>query len=324
MPHSDRIKRKNALLLAQLADPDAPCLDLAALDDATIGQIAHLAEQHGVLPVDARKLAGRLPAERGDDIRLRVGQSMLLEHKRHAVSNGLEQAGVAFAVVKGPVFARLLYDNPADRPFTDIDVLVRHGDMDKVGPVMREQGFSADRKESWDNSERDEEFKWTLADNRSVLFELHGNLVHYPMLRRRVSFGYKELVSAGRGDPEAPQALLSTAIVHAACGHKFHRLQMIVDVLQAARRLPDDRVDDFVRVARELGFALEAAVSLSLAGSLFGDHRVAKMPERFGASVLAAIGRRLISPGTILQVAAPAHRGSWTRRKTFRMLQYIA
>src|SRR5690606_27819354 len=144
-------------------------------------------------------------------------------------------------------------------------------DLERASDVMRERGFQPERNEIWDNSQRNMEFKWTLAQNRSVLFELHTDLVHYPRLRRRVSFGYEELLAAGQGDPEAPEALLCVAIVHASCGHKFHRLQMVVDVLQAARRLPDDRIDTFVRIARKLRFGMEAAVSLSLASRLFED-----------------------------------------------------
>lgn len=318
------VSKETASLLLRLADPDAPPIDLDAIDDLTIEQLANLAERHGVLSIIGRKLAGRRPVAAEPGMRLGIGQAMLLEAMAKTVITSLRAAGVDCAIVKGPVFSRRLYDHRADRLFTDIDLLFHRAHLEKACDVMIREGFQAERKAVWDNSHRDMEFKWTRADNHSILFELHGNLVHYPLLRRRVSFGYEELVLAGQGDTEAPEALLCAAIVHAACGHKFHRLQMVVDILQAARRLPDDRVDGFVRAARGLGFALEAAVSLSLAGRLFSDHRVAMLGDRFGATASSRLGRRLISPDTAIQAADPRHRGSRARRKAFRLVQYLS
>lgn len=311
-----------ALLLPQLADPLRRAQEIAQPEGAALEKLYTLASGHGVLPILERKL-GLRATEAGPDTALRVGQTLLLEQKAERVSAALREAGVRFAIVKGPTFARLLYENPADRPFTDIDLLLHPTDLDRASEVMRERGFQLEQNEVWDNSQRNMEFKWTLVQNRSVLFELHTNLVHYPRLRRRVSFGYEELLAAGQGDGEAPEALLSVAIIHASCGHKFHRLQMVVDVLQAARRLPDDRIDNFVHAAQKLRFSMEAAVSLSLAGRLFEDRRATMIAKRLGGGALSAIGCRLISPDCAIQALDPRHRGSWTRRKAFRLIQYL-
>lgn len=314
---------ETASLLLRLADPDADPIDLGGIDDLAIEQLVYLADRHGVLSTVGRKLAGRLPAAVGAGMRLRTGQAMLLESLSKNVVANLRKTSVHCEIVKGPIFSRLLYGYPSDRPFTDIDLLVYPAHLKKAHDTMISEGFQAERKAVWDNSHRDMEFKWTLKDNRSILFELHGNLVHYPLLRRRVSFGYEELVTAGQADTKAPEALLSVAIIHAACGHKFHRLQMIVDILQAARRLPDDKVAGFISMAKELRFDLEAAVGLSLAGRLFADSRVEMIGDQFGANLPTRIGRRLISPDVAIQAAASHHRGSRARRKLFRLVQYF-
>ncbi len=317
------VSKETASLLLRLADPDAPPIDLGGVDDQAIERLTKLAERHGVLSIVWRKLAGRVPVSAVAGMRLRMGQSMLLESLSKTVAAKMTKAGVDCATVKGPVFSHLLYDHRADRPFTDIDFLLHPAHLNKASDVLMREGFQAEQKAIWGNSHRDMEFKWTLTDNPSVLFELHGNLVHYPLLRRRVSFGYKEIVAVGQGDTAAPEALLSVAIIHASCGHKFHRLQMVVDILQAARRLPDEKITGFVRTAEKLGFGLEASVSLSLAGSLFADHRVVMLGDQFGANTSTRIGRRLISPDVATQAADPRHRGSWARRKAFRMVQYL-
>ena len=318
------VSQELALLLCRLADPEDSSSGQIAISNGAVDQLIGLASGHGVLPIVLRKLRRQAPAAARADMTLRIGQALLLERKAEAVCAKLRDAGVAFSIVKGPVFAQRLYEFQADRPFTDIDILISPDDLAPASNIMRDEGFRPDRKDFWDNSHRDMEFKWTLADNRSVLFELHTNLVHYPRLRRRVSFGYEELVDAGRGDPLAPEALLCVAIVHASCGHKFHRLQMIIDVLQAGRRLPDEKIEDFIDAAKRIRLAPEAAVTLSLAGRLFQDHRIAMLANHFGNGPVSRIGRRLITPDAAIQASDPRHRGSWIRRKTFRLLQYLA
>ncbi len=71
------------------------------------------------------------------------------------------------------------------------------------------------------------------------MVEVQGNMVHYPALRRRLSFGYAELKAASPGDEQSAVAMLLIAVVHALGGHKFHRLLFAVDIAQAARRISD-------------------------------------------------------------------------------------
>ena len=140
----------------------------------------------------------------------------------------------------------------------------------KANAALPSLGFVALTKQIWDKSDSNQEYKWGRSDNPNILIELHGNLVHYASFRRLLSYSYTDLLRAGDGDPNAPAALLMTAIVHAACGHKFHRLQFAVDIVQAARALPDADIPLLERGAREIGAELELAVSLNLAGQIFG------------------------------------------------------
>ena len=49
--------------------------------------------------------------------------------------------------------------------------------------------------------------------------------------------GFKELRAIDGDETDTPAALLTIAIVHASGGHKFHWLQLCVDVLQGVRVL---------------------------------------------------------------------------------------
>lgn len=316
------LSAEDSALLARLADPESPAATLAP-DQAE--RLTAAAEAHGVGPILRRKLGRRAadPARETRDV-LRIGQSLRLARKAETVGAALKAAGFAFSAVKGPVFARRLYAHAADRPFTDIDLLLRPEDLEPAGAVMREAGFRLHAKPMMDNARRDLEYKWSLVGDDTVFFELQGDLVHYPRLRRRASFGLAALLRFGAGDPEAPEALLATAIVHGTLSHKLHKLQMLVDVLQAARRLPEASAEGFVRQAQDSGLALEAALALNLAGAVFADPAVSALAARFPESGLLRLGRRLVTPEAALKAAEARKGASWARRKGFRMLQYLA
>ena len=233
-------------------------------------------------------------------------------------------AGISAAVVKGPVFAERLYKIPADRPFTDIDLLMSPENLSKANAILPSLGFVALTKDVWDRSDSNQEYKWGRRDNPNVLIELHGNLVHYASFRRLLSYSYDELLLAGGGDPDAPTALLMTAVIHAACGHKFHRLQFAVDIVQAARALSDADLPTLDRAASAIGAELELAVSLNLAGELFGDERVLDLSARFSPGTTGRLSRRLVSPAAIHNAMSTSGGISHARRKAFRALQLLS
>lgn len=55
----------------------------------------------------------------------------------------LADAGIASIVLKGPTFARWLYDDPRDRPYTDTDLLISPDDLERAREVLAGEGFTA-------------------------------------------------------------------------------------------------------------------------------------------------------------------------------------
>lgn len=55
----------------------------------------------------------------------------------------LRDAGVESILLKGPTFARWLYDDPRDRPYTDADLLVSPDDLAAARAAFAEHGFTA-------------------------------------------------------------------------------------------------------------------------------------------------------------------------------------
>lgn len=316
--------------LARLADPEAAVPDAVLADRAVLGRLLAAAEAHGVLPIVGRKLRAAGVSGLPDQVTalledahralvLATGQSMLLDHHARRLRQRFTAAGVVAATVKGADFADHLYRQRSDRPYTDVDFLVAPDDLARANRIVAEAGFSRPRKR-WDNSARDQEYKWFLDGNAKVLVELHGNLVHYPALRRRLSFGHADYLAASTASERVGRLLV--AVVHGACGHKFHRLNLLVDVLQAVRRLTgaDEAILD--AVAARLGTRLEVAVTLGLVGELFGEARATRLAARHLDHRAVRLGHRLITPATVLAAPAGSVR-SRLRRHAFRQLQQL-
>jgi hypothetical protein len=209
----------------------------------------------------------------------------------------------------------------SDRPFTDIDLLVEAADHEGVPSALDRAGFRRMRKVFFDRSEASEEQKWVLPEISAVLVELHSNLVRYPALRRKVSFDYQQLAACGHGDPEAPIGLFFTAAVHAALGHKFHQLRMLVDVLQAWRQLGQEEKRSLSKVARALGTEMETALCLKLISDLLEAPDARDAAASLAATPAARAALMLVDAPTLL--AAPHSRVSWIRRHAFRLAQHM-
>ena len=321
-------------LLLRYADPEAAVVeDLSA---KTLSALLDNAEFHGILPIMLRKLQERgdaqLPPDQGLRDRLEylrqkatiaTGQSMLLQYHGDRIMKGLAADNVPARIVKGPVFARKLYRNVADRPFTDIDILVEPANLARANRVIAACGFELGSNEA--ESYELQEFKWLEKENSSLLVELHGDLVHDTGMRRRLSLGFPELRAIDGEATDTPAALLTIAIVHAAGGHKFHRLQLCVDVLQGVRALQSPEAEArLFDAARMTGIELELAIVLDVTGQLFDESRALELAGRIKPDLSIRLARRLIPTNTLLGVNSRDRLGSRLRRDAFRWIQRLA
>ena len=326
--------RRSHALLCSLADPEADAPSPSNLDPPIVDDVVVAADGHGVLTTVARKLreaqfdVGTLPKhgrriveQLEDRATIVVGQTMLLEHYSSRIMRRFAAERIRAAIVKGPVFADRLYRNRFERPFTDVDILINPGSASVAGAILTDEGFEGQRRGYWDTSERKREFQWRLAANKSIMIELHENLVHSPALRHRVSFALDDFVGISHDQTDSAAVLLIIAIIHASCGHKFHRLRMLVDVLQAVRALPPRDVPVFEAGVAQLAIELETVVALGLISALFGDPRARELAATFGETFASRIGSRLITTASILDAVPTASPESRLRRHAFRWLQ---
>ena len=320
-------------LLCQLADPQKPAPSTEELLSFDPQQLFDAITHHGIAPVALPKLVETLPQEPPyvgliDSMResqfLANAHCLNLEAVAKRVMLAIDRAGLQATLVKGPVFTVALYDRASDRPFTDVDILVHRSAAREIGVLLKDAGFNRRGHRIWHRSASNLAQKWVGRDDPSVLVELHGNLVHYAGLRRRVSFGYDEYRTAS-GNGEFPAvANFMTAVIHASAGHKFHRLQLLVDVLQALRRLDETDVEHLVRVLPQLRARLEVLLCLDLVDVLFDEPAAKRVMERLSAGRDYRHSRRLVTADAIIDTWSDTGRRSKVRRHAFRWMQHIA
>jgi hypothetical protein len=309
-------------LLCRLSDPEAAAFAVPA--DA-VDPLLRLARGHNVLPVVTRKLAaqhstGELRVAQSE-LTVLVGLSMHLRGIAAKVDRYIADKQLEAVIVKGPVFARQIYPTPSDRPFTDIDIMVAPAARAPIGELLTSLGYRLFLKPLLDHTEQNQEEKWIQPDMDALLIEVHGNLVHYQGLRRRISFGYAEFMQSGQGNASAGLPQFFVAVVHASLGHKFHQLRLLVDVLQAFRHLSSGEVAELPEMSRRLGLALEARLCLELIAELFDVPGAGAAAGRIVGGSASSLATRLVDGAAVL--AAPAAFLSKVRRHSFRGLQRI-
>ena len=322
-----RMKR----LLCQLADPQSPPPAILDLENIDLGLLLSAARYHCVEPVVWRKLkqtrissfgnANVLVQDIADQQFAANARAMDLEARGDGLCKKLRGAKVRAVLVKGADFAGALYPVRADRPFTDIDILVHEKDQQAAEAVLQQAGYRQMFKPLLDRSAIYREQKWADGNDRGVLVELHQNLVHDSVLRRRVSFGYREHLLVCNGTQTTANARFFIAVVHACAGHKLHKLQLLVDVLQAIRALQPREMTGISEHAKKLGVGLEAGLCCKLAYALFGEPAAAGIAGSLPEGRIARLASGIVTPNTILDAFEDWFAMSKLRRHTFRLVQ---
>jgi hypothetical protein len=308
--------------LLHCADPRGSRLDAPRrmLAPGAARELVTQAEAHGVLPAVLRNFTplsadpalGGVAAEA--QARYRGARAFVLLLRSEHEGLAAAAAGLPMAVIKGPVFARMLYPRPELRTFTDIDVLVAPAAAPRLATLLTARGFAlADEA----GAAVRREWKWVNRENPSLMIEVHTDVVHAPSLRAGLSLTYDDLAE----DAETPAGCLLIAIVHGAFSHGFERLQHVVDVCQAARALAtaeDER--RFETLVERTSARYAAAVSLDLAGRAFAEPRCQQIAQALGPQRRVRMARWLIDRSVLTSTKTRRRVIHSWRRQAFREL----
>jgi hypothetical protein len=303
----------------------------------------NVADAHGVLPAVTRNLrkiltcigARSIGSDPDADVLIRrtlaalderlvlvTGHSLLLAHHERRITSAIRKKGLDGFAIKGPVFARRLYENVSDRSFTDIDILVSPQSLRATAEILYRLGF-VEAQSSHKECSVQSEFKWLLSGNDAILVEIQTDLVHSNVSDSRLHLTFADMQVAGNGNPEDATALLLVAAVHGIAGHQFERLQPAVDVLQAVRE-QGGAIDEtrLIRAASATGAKEAVQTALDVVAGIFDEPQASRLANLLKPSRWRRLRAGLLSPAVVLRSQAiNAGRDSWRRRSVRKLVR---
>lgn len=239
------------------------------------------------------------------------------------VVSTMRARGVHPLVIKGPAVARWLYNDPGERPFNDIDLLVDPASYDAAARCLAELGFRDERAGLRTNEQHpNEESAWLRISDREVWVELHHKLALIPVSPdvawERLSADPQPLTIAGiEIDTPNPAAHLVILALHAT-HHGVEHAKPLNDLRRAIRRIDASTWHMASTLATELGAAgavreglqlvdggLELADRLGLAGDA---PRAARLHARGAPPTAIGIERLVTTSGMRGRLALIASR----------------
>jgi hypothetical protein len=215
-----------------------------------------------VTPADAR--GARLDVGRVQDFR-----RLALDSALGDVIRALAARGARPLLIKGPAFASWLYDDPRERPYGDIDLLVAPERFAAAENVLSELGF-----ESWASRTRPSERsahheEWIRPGTLPVAVELHHTLrllpASPPLVWQRLTEGARTIQVGGTAVavPSEPASALIVAL-HAA-QHADRQSKSARDLRHALERVDMETWRAAASLADQLGASTAFAAGLRLA-----------------------------------------------------------
>lgn len=104
--------------------------------------------------------------------------ALACERQLKEILSAFQHEEIQFIVLKGIAAAWSLYPDPAMRPVSDIDILVRPGDVAKSGIILEHLGYSCSNKCSRISLERYHEEKYLRDKSKDCTVEIQWNI--YP------------------------------------------------------------------------------------------------------------------------------------------------
>jgi len=187
-----------------------------------------------------------------------VGTLLALDAVTAEVADDFERAGISVVLLKGPTISRWLYDAPGERPYDDIDVLVRERELRAAEDVLRRGGFRFVH-DDWHGR------IWLRGP---INVDLHGRIVGLgaePDQVFEAVLGSSERFPLGRGSIRMPSSAMRALLIalHAA-QHGPDLPHPLEDLRRAVARLPGETWEEAADLAGELDARRAFATGLDL------------------------------------------------------------
>lgn len=244
--------------------------------------LLELADEHRVQGVLAKRLEeanfGGVPAHAREKLQTRMRAQHLFTLSMTAelfrILKEFSQAHIDSLLVKGPVISSLAYGDPAMRSYVDLDLVLRHRDIQVAARRMLAMGFDPDVPESAILAGKIPGEYLFYRPGTQRLVELHTECTfrYYPKpMRCEELFARKQMVLLdGR---EVPALSLEDELVlnciHGA-KHFWERLMWVADVAAVVTRHPEIDWNRVRSAAADVGAERMLRVGILMGALLFG------------------------------------------------------
>lgn len=223
---------EQAALPTRIPTPEWP-RELTELRQLRLTGIAIAAHEAGALLLDGDQAPALTETHR--DAML---QALSIERRLLEVSRVFDEAGIRFAVLKGPALAHAFYPSPSWRPYGDLDLLVAPHDWQRACGILSDQEFYRELPEPAEGF--DDRFgKAAVYRGGGIEIDVHRRIVVGPhghwMKPEELLEGTRPISIGGRTLQRLDDAnAFLNACVHASLGWNPPLLLPIRDVLQIA------------------------------------------------------------------------------------------
>jgi hypothetical protein len=188
----------------------------------------------------------------------------------------LDDAGIAYALLKGPALAETVYTRPDLRSYGDIDLLVDAANFERAVDSLEASGATLIER-NWDLIAAMGKGELNLVHPLGVPIDLHWSALYDAPLR--AAFAWRDSAVLERRTPQviagtevfvlSPEDQLLHLCMH-ACLAGLHRLSWLQDIRLAASRTTIDW-DSFTRRSTESGLDLVVSVAFDRVRQCLGD-----------------------------------------------------
>ncbi len=226
-------------------------------------------------------VGGRVPSavwrQFEEDYYNTLSSNVLLETEMVRVTDRLAAAGIDRLLLKGAVLGELLYPDPALRPSSDIDVMVRHEQLTQAQAILHELGYTIQPGRQLDfqlTRSYDIPFVRAAADGQPVLLELHWHLAEPGLFDLDAATLWARARQMEVHHHPLPTLSLEDLLLHLTIHirkHRFVGLRWLVDVSELLRGYGEALDWDYLtRTARRAGAGTLFYVTLHLSQELMG------------------------------------------------------
>jgi putative nucleotidyltransferase-like protein len=259
--------------------PDGLVGLLDGIDATSLAAAARAHRISNIVYVSCKGLPGengRLASSLSEMYRRNAGRRITAGEDLRVLSRALDEAGIRFLAVKGPVVSELLYPRSDLRAFWDLDLVVSHESLWDAVETMRAAGCSGLTSESRAGYERETRGQVHLHGRHGTPIDLHWHLLNRSSLRRPLALDMDALFERARIVTVAgasvrtldPTDTLFHLALHAGLGGA-NRLSWLKDVDRAVRAETADW-DELARRVHAAAAEDLVAVALRRARTMVG------------------------------------------------------